>query len=111
MRKYRNAALAGSAGPYNGREWCRHRRDAGGAFPAGPASALPSVLAKSRKLQALGSVAAELHGDEAAAVSAADGLKERQLLEETSPGCVALAHLFLGTYLLEHAGSLASALS
>ena len=76
-----------------------------------PASALLSVLAKSRKLQALGSVAAELHGGEAAAVSAADGLKERQLLEETSPGCVALAHPFLGTYLLEHAGSLASALS
>lgn len=76
-----------------------------------PALALLSVLAKSRKLQALGSVAAELHRDEAAAVSAADGLKERQLLEETSPGCVALAHSFLGIYLLEHAGSLASAAS
>ena len=49
--------------------------------------------------------------DEAAAVSAADGLKERQLLEETSPGCVALAHPFLGIYLLEHAGSLAPAAS
>ena len=41
-----------------------------------PAPALLSVLAKSRKLQALGSVAAELHRDEAAAVSAADGLKD-----------------------------------
>ena len=49
--------------------------------------------------------------DESAAVSAADGLKERQLLEETSPGCVALAHPFLGIYLLEHAGSLAPAAS
>jgi len=56
-------------------------------------------------------VTAELHRDEAAAVSAADGLKERQLLEETLPGCVALAHPFLGIYLLEHAGSLASAAS
>jgi hypothetical protein len=49
--------------------------------------------------------------DESAAVSAADGLKERQLLEETLPGCVTLAHPFLGIYLLEHAGSLASAAS
>jgi hypothetical protein len=76
-----------------------------------PVPAFLSVLAKSRKLQALGSVAAELHRDEAAAASAADGLKERQLLEETSPGCVALAHPFLGIYLLEHADSLASAAS
>ena len=56
-------------------------------------------------------IALVLPEDEAAAVSAADGLKERRLLEETLPGCVALAHPFLGIYLLEHAGSLASAAS
>lgn len=75
------------------RQGC-HESSLGGVSVPDPA--LLSVLAKSRKLQALGSVVAELHGDEAAAVSAADGLKERQLLEETSPGCVALAHPFLG---------------
>lgn len=76
-----------------------------------PALELLSALARNRKPQALGSVRAELHMDEAEAASAADELKARQLLEETAPGCLALAHPCLGNYLLKHAGRLYSASS
>lgn len=71
-----------------------------------PALELLSALARNRKPQALGSVRAELHMDEAEAASAADELKARQLLEETAPGYLALAHPCLGSYLLKHAGRL-----
>lgn len=71
-----------------------------------PALELLSALARNRKPQALGSVRAELHRDEAEAASAADELKARQLLEEAAPGYLALAHPCLGSYLLKHAGRL-----
>lgn len=71
-----------------------------------PALELLSALARGRKPQALSSVAADLHMDEAEAASAADELKARQLLEEAAPGYLALAHPCLGSYLLKHAGRL-----